>query len=190
MDKKAISKKLDRISRALLEAKTFYEMWWVLRGPTRPKYVDIMNEYGSYSRALITTTFYTTVIALYKVTDKRSHNLEDVFKSLPTDKFTVDDVQSYRAVMAKHKKIIKAVGILRNNAFGHNSVSLDYDAAFTKAGFVPNECKEYIADLVTMICAIYSKHENLVHEAFFKSKAADELESVFQELMNHAAKAG
>lgn len=190
MDKKAISKKLERISRALLEAKTFYEMWWVLCGSTRPKYVNIMNEYGFYSRALITTTFYTTVIALYKVTDKHSHNLQDLFEDLPKDKFTKKDVQSYQKILTRHAVVIKAVGILRNNAFGHNSVKLDYKASFKKAGFVPKECRNYISDLVDIISAIYRKLDNPIHETHFKSKAADELESVFQGLMNHAAKAG
>lgn len=189
MNKEKISNKLERINRALLEAKTFYEMWWVLCGSKRADYVHIMDEYGHYSRALITTTFYTTVIALYKVTDKKSHNLEDLFKDLPSDTFTKEDIESYRKVLTNHKNIIQAVTILRNNAFGHNSVNLDYKASFQKAGFVPDECKEYIAGLVSVVCAIHSKLGNPIPKTHFESKAADELESIFQTLMAQTTEA-
>lgn len=184
-----VSNKLERISRALLEAKTFYEMWWVLCGPTRPKYVDIMNAYGIYSRALITTTFYTTVTALYKVTDNHSHNLNDLFKDLPKEQFTEQDIKLYQKVLTENHKIICAVRILRNNVFGHNSVNLNYEASFEKAGFVPDECKQYIADLAKMVSEIYTKLEKPISETYFESTAADELESVFQTLKDHAANA-
>jgi hypothetical protein len=177
------SKYLSEISKTLLDAKTFYEMWLVLRGPKRPKYANILNEYNHFSRALITATFTTAVIALYKATDKKSYNLEKLFKALPKDQFNDQDIDAYKNILEKHKAVIKAINILRNNVFAHNSESLDSKASFQMAGFIPKECKAFIDDVVKIICDIYYKHQNLVHNAFFKYKAASEMESILQILM-------
>ncbi len=185
MSEKQISNYLNEISKSILEAKTFYDMWWVLRGSKRPYYVDIMNEYNHYSRAMIVATFNTAIIALYRVTDKRSYNLEKMLNALPKDKFTDKDILAYQEVINKHLVVIEAIKILRNNVFGHNSESLDHSASFKKASFVPDNCNEFIGDLIKVMCEIYRKNENLVHDAFFKSNAANELERIFQTLMIH-----
>jgi len=59
---------LNDVAISIHSAKRYFDMWRVLNGEqTRPKYVDILNHYLYFSKALIASSFHFSVINLYKV---------------------------------------------------------------------------------------------------------------------------
>ena len=46
--KKEIKAYIEGLSYIVYTAKSSYEIWWILEGPDRPKYVNTLNEYLSF----------------------------------------------------------------------------------------------------------------------------------------------
>jgi hypothetical protein len=58
-----------------------------------------------------------------------------------------------------HKKI----AVLRNNVFGHSSMSMTPSDAFKRAGITPNEINDYMESAKNIVNTVSNAHSGEVH---------------------------
>jgi hypothetical protein len=182
---KRIEDYLDELCQVLFAAKRYYEMWWVLCGDSRPKNVDVMNQYIDCSRGLIGATFDAGMVALCKAIDTRSgtNNIYKIFERLESsNKFTAADIQSYKTRLNAYSSTIKGIKIIRGNAIGHISETLPYFEAFNKADIKIDMWKSLLNELIEIVCDIYLQQARVHHRGWFNNKAATQLDGMFDDL--------
>lgn len=133
---------------AAISAGLNYEIWWLLKSrDTRPKYIQVMNEYVGYFRVAIQAHFVAMLIALYRIfeTRKETHNFPRLLDRLEADTvLSADVIIALRSKYALLKPLWVKVSILRNEAFGHRTLELDTEAVFVKAGITGDELKQLV----------------------------------------------
>lgn len=181
MDEKLI-KYLNEVAISVHASKRYYDMWWLLRGEKRPKYVDILNQYLYLSKAMIAGTFHMAITNLFKIMDAKSYNLDSLFNKLEKDSnFSQQVIGTYKETMVHNKHVRRGVRILRNNVVSHNSEKMDYNDAFKEAKIEPKQLSEFIENLINIIEDIYNRSN--ISGRQFTGYAADELEIVLQSLI-------
>lgn len=175
---------LNDVAISVHSAKHYFDMWRVLNGEqTRPKYVDILNHYLYFSRALIASSFHFSVINLYKAveTSSNTHNLKNLLILLDkSEKISSEKLNSIKGTLSAHEKAQRAVFILRSNVSAHHSEKIKYQEAFKKADISPDELKSLINTLVETIDDIYSSLDISGRQS--TGKAAQELEQLLEDL--------
>lgn len=180
---------LTEVSQSIHCAKRYYEMWWVLCGDTRPKYVDVMNLYNYCSRGLIGATFDASIAALYKVVETRNgtNNIKRLFELLKNDGFEEQIIEGYKTRLETRQKTIKGIRIIRGTVVGHSDENLLRKEAFKKAGIVFDQWKQLMEEIISIIDDIYDRLNTSSRPA--TGKSAKELEKMFQDLIAfHAEK--
>lgn len=169
---------IKELQDAVSTASLNYDVWWILRSDkTRPKYVDVMNQYRHYFHAAIGAHFAALLLALYRLYETRTdtHNIPNFLDQLKTDgALKVEDIESLQAQYAVIKPLWVKVSILRNNVYGHRALDLDIEEAFQKAGVTPNDFRDLVAHSRELLNNLTIKLRGSVH-AFNLSATRDTL---------------
>jgi hypothetical protein len=146
---------IKELQDAATTASLNYDVWWVLRGnETRPKYVDVMNQYRLYFHAAIGAHFAALLMALYRLYETRTdtHNIPTFLDRLKADDaLKVEDLASLQAQYKVAKPLWVKVSILRNSVYGHRALDLDIEEAFEKAGVTPNDFRDLVSQTKALL---------------------------------------
>lgn len=136
---------LDTLTQITIRARLHWDIWWAYEGETeRPKHLPVMQEYSDFVRFDLHAHLTSCIVCLYQLYERnrKTHNL-----SVLLDRAACESgigpkvVESAKRSLDRADELAKKVRILRNNAFGHRSLKLNYDAAFAQAHITPFELR-------------------------------------------------
>jgi AbiU2 len=172
---------IKELQDAATTASLNYDVWWILRGDeTRPKYVDVMNQYRLYFHAAIGAHFAALLLALYRLYETRSdtHNIPKFLDRLKMDgALRAEDLGPLYAQLATARPLWVKVSILRNNVYGHRALDQDIEEAFQKAGVTPNDFRDLVALTKDLLNNLTLKLRGSAH-AFNLSATRDTLRAL------------
>tara|TARA_R110002095_G_scaffold85339_3_gene74304 strand:+ start:316 stop:888 length:573 start_codon:yes stop_codon:yes gene_type:complete len=173
---------------AAIAAGLHYEIWWVFKSKeTRPKYIGVMNQYLTYFKSTISAHFVAMLVCLYRLyeTRKDTHNIPTLIDRLEKEGTLESNVvETLRGHYAKAKPLWVKVSILRNDVFGHRSMDIDTDAAFTKAGVTGDELKELVEITKELLNELTLHLRDSTHA--FNLSANQATINLLEALKNHA----
>lgn len=142
-----------------------FDIWSVLTNPdTAPKYQKTMDQYRSFFNTTRDANFVAALVALHRLYETRNdtNNIAILLKLLH-GRFEDSRLIFIEALNAQAKPISAKVKILRNNVFGHRSISLAVEDAFSKADITPNELSQLIEITKKLINAVLLLHNDVDH---------------------------
>ena len=161
-----------------------YEIWWVYKSEeTRPQYVETMNRYVIFFRTSIHAHFVALLSALYRIyeTRKNTYNLPTFLGRLrERELLHRDKLDELDGLYQDAKPLWIKVSILRNEAFGHRSVDLDFDKVFKKAAVTPDELRVLIEKTQSLMNALSRAVDNSIHA--FNTGARDDTIRLLEDL--------
>ncbi|MBC8416627.1 MAG: hypothetical protein ISS80_00365 [Candidatus Cloacimonetes bacterium] len=124
-----------------------YCLWWKLRGPERPKFIETMRRYILFFHTSIKSYFLTLIVSLYKLYDSNSktnnfNKLLNLAKNECT--FSKEELIQLEEKFNKARVIWEKVVILRSNYFAHLNIKFDEKNLYKQANITPNELGELI----------------------------------------------
>jgi hypothetical protein len=153
--------KLDILVQITLRARCFFEFWWVYEGaPTRPKYLDAMNQYSEFFRFDTHAHQVAYTIYLCQIFESKLNtlNIRGLLKEAKARNLSEHSIASVEQLLQEAEPILKKLVIIRSNLFAHRSLSLNYKTAFHKAAITPNQIRR--------LCEIALEVVNLLRIAF------------------------
>jgi hypothetical protein len=125
-----------------------YDIWWVYKGAgTGPKYTKTMDRYGLHFQTAIHAHLIALLVELYRLYETRSDtfNIPALLKLLKTERDVPSATLKTLSVRyAEAKPLWLKVNILRNKAFGHQSVAHTTAEVFKEAGVTPKDLRDLI----------------------------------------------
>ncbi|OQY00267.1 MAG: hypothetical protein B6I26_08590 [Desulfobacteraceae bacterium 4572_130] len=174
--KKLSENHIRELQNTIITAQLNYEICWALREKNnRKRYVDTMNEYPNFFCTSIHAHFVATVMALYKLYEKRKDtiNLPKLVRTIKAESsIPPHDIATFEKEIEELKPLWVKISILRNNLFGHYSDSIENEMIWEKADLAYNQIKELIEGSKIIFNSIYSKWKKTQH-AFNLSATAD-----------------
>jgi len=165
--KKEIKSYIEGLSNIVYIAKSSYEIWWILVGPDRPKYVNTLNEYLSFFSPCIDAHFQTMIVSLYKLNDRSKGTLSliPLFRLVKQNNtFSHEDFSEIEKIYNRAVTIWEKVKIIRHNFVAHRSLGQDISKIYEIAKIKPDEFKELI-DLTTKIL-------NTINSLYYRTQIA------------------
>jgi hypothetical protein len=174
------------LRQAVSWAAMNHEVWWVYKSDeTRPRYVDTMNRYNLFFRTAIHAHFVALLTALYRIYETRrdTYNLPNCLKRLreqgTLDSATLDELD---ALYHDAKPLWAKASVLRNEAFSHRALDLDFDVVFRKAAVTPNQLKALIENTQVLINGLSHAVDRSMHE--FNTGAREDTIRLLEDLGN------
>ncbi len=182
--KKLTESHIKELQDTITTAQLNYEIWWALKEKNnRKKYVDTMNEYPHFFRSSIHAHFIATIMALYKLYEKRKDtvNLPKLLKSIKLEGFLpANEISNFEQAIDELKPLWVKISILRNNLFGHHSDSLNNEELWQKAQLKPDQIKELIEGSKIILNGITSNWKKTQHA--FNLSAEKDITNLLEDL--------
>ena len=135
-----LNRQLEIITQQIIRARIYFDLWWFYKSAnTRPKIIDIMNEFSDFFRFDEHAQFVSMIIHCGAIWDKGRGSVSLMSlairildqKRCSTDKALLDEITKYQSEAAGLIKI-------RNEAIAHRSATFDYPKAFERANLIPS----------------------------------------------------
>jgi len=175
---------IEKLSGIVYTAKSSYEIWWILVGPERPKYVNTLNQYLSFFSPTIDAHDHTLIISLFKLFDKgkQTMNIHRLIKLVKKDDIISNS--DFSEIEEKYNRALviwEKVKILRNKYYAHQAFDLNIKELYRQAKITPDEFKELI-DLTTNIMNTISSQYNRTQTAYNMLSADEHTYQVLDKL--------
>ena len=144
-----IDRYISELRHTITVAGLNYEIWWIYKSNnTRPGNIEAMNRYRLFFQTSIHAHFVALLVALYRLYETRN----DTFNIPSLLKILREEARLPEATLNVLEKIYKEkakplwikVNILRNKAFGHQSVAHTVEEVFEEAEVTPNELRDLV----------------------------------------------
>ena len=115
------------LRQTITQAGVNYEVWWVFKSEdTRREYIDAMNKYTIFFETSLHAHFVAMIVALYRLYEIKSRHLQHSIVSAASSEtrtFEHAILTQLDIMYNSARPLWKKVCIIRNNAFGHRSVT-------------------------------------------------------------------
>lgn len=145
-----IDKHIEKLRGTVMAAELNYDIWWVYKSKdTRPQYIETMNRYLLFFHTSIEAHFVATLLALYRLYDKRKRNntfnIPSLLKKMENGN-SIDKASLIEAngLCDKAKPLWKKVRTIRNEAIAHMTNKRTYEEVFKKADVTYDELRDLI----------------------------------------------
>jgi hypothetical protein len=140
---------IETLVAATQSAGLSYEIWIACRSKENIEdFNKALKRHPVFVPMLSHVNFVAMMISLYALyeTRKDTLNIRQLLKQLSKNpNFAVASLDKAQKLREEALPIWEKVSMLRNNALGHFSASLQYEEAFQKAGLQPREIEKLIA---------------------------------------------
>lgn len=183
----ALTKHINEISILVKTANVSFEVWKLLKEDKSK-----LRSQLDLRRALIVMSFTTVIVTLYKIveTGSKVYNLQKLFDEIAIYDLPAEISSLFQLAQNNSSEIKKAICILRSNHFAHKNIDLEYSRMFAMADITADALKQFIDELINLMCVIGQHMEMKGYDqALFSSEAAKCLSEMIstQELSDKSA---
>lgn len=133
---------------AVVSASLNYDVWWVYKSKdSRPKYLSTMNRYTPFFQTSLHAHFLGLLVPLYRIYETRrdTHNIPQLIKRLRAiGALSTAAAKKVDELYDRAKPLWTKVSVLRNDAFGHRSLTRSVADAFQIADMSGNDIRDLI----------------------------------------------
>ncbi len=151
----AFDEHLEELLQTVLEARANFDIWWIYaNNETCSQYGDVFDTYSEFFRISRQAHFVTSVIALYRLYDKRSDVL-----SIPAlleegkndQRFSLSVLDEANRRFRKALPIWENLSHLRHKLFAHRDKNVDHYSIFGAVSLTPEDIRSLTDDSLDLL---------------------------------------
>jgi hypothetical protein len=174
------SERLKSAETALIVARASFDIWWLYASnETRPRYLDVMNDYPDFFRYDEEGHFRNAVVTLWTLFDGRRDTV--TLRSLITEAGARGlEVATPRARLKRLEPRLEKIETLRHKLFAHRDHSLEYESVYAIADITPDDLRSTLDESLLIFNELATLHN--LPKTEFRSFPADDARRLLERL--------